>query len=89
MNFRIKPPFIGNLPACRGRDKSISGRSGGDLSKAAETHQSILSFKPDWESYEARNSSDTLDTLQRVTWCCAAGKSAMKVSMNDFHANHV
>ena len=26
---------------------------GGDLSKAAEIHQSILSFKPDWESYEA------------------------------------
>jgi len=26
---------------------------GSDLSKAAETHQAILSFKPDWESYEA------------------------------------
>lgn len=30
---------------------------GGDLSKAAETHQSILSFKPDWESYEATKAS--------------------------------
>ncbi|CAE8623305.1 unnamed protein product [Polarella glacialis] len=26
---------------------------GSDLSKAAETHQKILAFKPEWESYEA------------------------------------
>ncbi|CAE8735781.1 unnamed protein product [Polarella glacialis] len=26
---------------------------GSDLSKVAETHQQILAFKPDWESYEA------------------------------------
>jgi len=50
---RKRQAFHGMAAAATSLIEKYRVDGGGDLSKAAEIHQSILSFKPDWESYEA------------------------------------
>eukprot|EP00931_Biecheleriopsis_adriatica_P088057 TRINITY_DN62448_c0_g1_i1.p1 TRINITY_DN62448_c0_g1~~TRINITY_DN62448_c0_g1_i1.p1 ORF type:complete len:469 (+),score=115.28 TRINITY_DN62448_c0_g1_i1:72-1409(+) len=51
---------------------------GSDLSKAAETHQAILSFKPDWDSYDATKASASVLKLIDTNSAAIKNKSLIQ-----------